>query len=179
MNHPAKRYAKALFELSQEKKSLEVVYEDLKQLENLINGSDDLKQFIQNPVILLEKRQAILSSLFKDKFNIIVYQFLIFLAEKKRLALIQLIFQEFEKLCFQAKNIIRVKVTSRWALGPGQIKSICHYFKAKLKKEINPEQEIDPSIIGGVKIQVGDTVYDYSFKTQLDKFKAQILHAAT
>ena len=147
----AKRYALALFDLAEQKKHVDHVYEDM--------------------AAALESIHV----LAKQKVDPLTAQFLEFLVQKGRLGLLTVIAQEFENLYFEYKEILKVKIISAQELNNDQIKSIASRLKARFNKTIQHDLEIDPRLIGGFKVQVGDTIYDYSIQTQLEKFKNQIL----
>ena len=175
--NPAKRYAKALFDLSQENQKLEAVHSDLQTLENIIQSSKELNAFLQNPVISFHQREKILDSLFKNKISDLTHRFLNFLVQKKRINILLTICKGFEDLYLKNKNIARVNITSSGTISEGQVQAICQYLKTKLKKDIEATVDKNQSILGGLKIQIGDLIYDYSLRTQLDKFRENILHA--
>lgn len=147
----AKRYALALFDLAEQKKHVDRVYEDM--------------------TVALESVHV----LAKHKVDPLTAQFLQFLAQKGRLGLLTVIAREFESLYFEYKEILKVKIVSARELNNDQIKSIAVRLKARFHMDIQHDLEIDPRLIGGFKIQVGDTIYDYSIQSQLEKFKNQIL----
>jgi len=100
-----------------------------------------------------------------------------FLKPKNRLHLLESICEMFEKIYLEDKNIATVTVTSTIALSTSQINALKKHFKNKFKKTIKPKARIDASMIGGIKVKMDDQVFDYSLRTQLDKFKQTILGA--
>jgi len=173
----AKRYAQALFDLSCETKECETVSRDLLKIQKLINESDEFVTFLHNPVISLDTRQTILKGILKNKIKPLTRKFILFLNIKNRLRLLSNICQVFEKLYLELKGIIRVKITSSTTINDSQVKEISKHLKSRLKKNIEPTVFKDPSILGGIKIQDGDTIYDYSLSTQLEQFKKNLIKA--
>jgi len=173
----AKRYTQALFDLSCETNACEPVSSDLKKIQKLINESDEFTTFLHNPVIPLEKRQTILKDIFKNKVNALTHRFIFFLNVKNRLELLGNICQVFEQLYLNVNRVLRVKITSSMTLNSSQVNEISKHLKLRLKKNIEPTVFNDPSILGGIKIQEGDTIYDYSLSTQLGQFKKNLINA--
>ncbi len=171
----AKRYAKALFDLSCETKECEAVSCDLLKIQNLINESEEFVNFLNNPVIPLKIRQSILKDILKNKVTTLSQKFILFLNFKNRLNLLGDVCQIFENLYLELSEVLRVKITSSMTLNDDQVTEISKYLKLRLKKNIEPQVFHDPSILGGIRIQDGDTIYDYSLSTQLEQFKKNLI----
>jgi F-type H+-transporting ATPase subunit delta len=171
----AKRYALAFFELGREMSDVERVRRDLQEIARLIDMSVDLVQFFDNPVIPPEKRFGILREIFEHKVCPLTYKFILFLESKKRLPFLGAICEIFEQLDAQARNIAQARITTSAALSDSQIHAITGHLGGKLGKTVEPVCEVDPGIVGGVKIRMGDTVYDYSFQRQLEKFRKSVV----
>ena len=172
----AKRYAQALFHFSEEEKKLDAVYHDLQKILQLIDESQEFSAFLQNPTIPSEKRRSILKEIFEKKLEPITYHFILFLEKKNRLAFLKGIYKTFEQLYFDAKGILRVTLTSRWELTAAEIQHISHYLKERFHKDILPQAKVDPAILGGIKIQISDLIYDFSLQTQLKKFQQNVFN---
>jgi len=173
----AKRYAQALFDLSQEAGERDSVSRDLKKIQKLINGSEEFTNFLHNPVIPLEKRQEILEIILNTKVSALMYQFIDFLNAKNRLNLLEDVCQVFEQLHLDANGVLRVKITSSATLNSKQVTKISKQLKLRLDKDIEPYLSEDPLLLGGLKIQEGDTIYDFSIRTQLEQFKKNLIKA--
>lgn len=173
----AKRYALAFFDLAQEKKYIDRVYQDILTLLENIDLSPELNNFLQSSSLTFEKSQSLLETLFKNHIDALTLQFLYFLAGHDRLDILKEISLEFEKLYFEYKEIVKVKITSARELKKEQSEAIAQRLKSRFSKDIHYEVEIDPGLIGGFKVQAGDVIYDFSVRNQLDKFKKQILAA--
>jgi len=172
-----KRYTQAFFGLSQETKKRDAVYRDLKKINELISKSRDLEDFLSNPTVATQKRKDILTKIFKNKVDDLTYQFINFLEHKKRLNYLKDICSAFEAFYLDAKNILKVRITSSIVLNDHQIQEIQKHLSARLKKDIEPQVDIDSAMLGGIKIQDGNTIYDYSIRTQLEEFRRNLVNA--
>ena len=173
----AKRYAQALFDLGCETNACESVSDDLKKIQKLINKSDEFIRFLHNPIIPIDKRQTVIENIFKSKVHDLTCRFIHFLNVKNRLDLLRSICQVFEKLYLELNGVLRVKITSSVTLNKNQVQEITKHLKARLKKDIDPYLQDDPALLGGIKIQEGDTIYDYSLQRQLEQFKKNLIKA--
>ena len=170
----AQRYAQALFDLSQERSNLTAVHHDLQKIRDLVNRSADLKHFLADPVIATDKSQTILEEIFHGKIDSLTFRFLLFLGQKNRLRHLPSICAIFIGLYEQANGILRTKWTSSVELAAEDVHDTTSYLKGKFNKDIVAEHAIDPGSLGGIKIQAGDTVYDYTLQTQLKKFQETV-----
>ena len=173
----AKRYAQALFELSIQQNTLDPVHKEINKILNLISTTKELSAFLKDPELSPEQRQKIVDVLFKDHAHPLIYKLLCLLIRKNRLDLLESVSEIFVNLYIEYKNILLVTVTAPESLAEDQIQSICHKLKSRLNKEIQPTAEVDPKLIGGFKLQLGDLIYDFSIQTQLEKFKQNVIHA--
>ena len=173
----SKRYALALSLSAKEKDKYEHVYRDLKSLEKVIELSSEFQRFLENPEIDFEKRHAVFSAVLKERVETVTFDFLLFLARKNRMSHLRSICRIFENLYLQDKGIVKAVVTTARRLDDDLLRTICSRLKSRLGKDIHPELAVDPSLISGFQIQVEDTIYDFSIKTQLQRFKQRVLSA--
>ena|SRR3989338_2359360 len=171
----ANRYAKALYELSREQKTHEDVHDDLLKIKDAVAESSDFTEFLRNPAIPSEKIKAILKDIFKNTISKQTSNFLMFLAHKKRLSILGDICESYAQYYREGKNILKVKIFSSVALASHQRDRLSEQCRARFKKEIEPEFFVDSRLLGGIKIQVGDQVYDYSIRTQLERFEESLI----
>ncbi len=170
----AKRYAWIIFDLAEEGGSLAKISDDLAALRQAITQSPALGHFLSSPSIPGERRETILQELFAEKIQDLTFRFLFLLSQKNRLPLLSGICAAFEDLYLEHEEILKVGVTSARALDAARLNAISTKLKNKFRKEIQLEQIIDPNILGGVRLQIGDTIYDYSITTQLVRFQNRI-----
>lgn len=170
-----KRYAHALFGLAKEKKALDSVHQDMQTIHSAINQSIELKSCLENPIFPPEVKTKILEKIFKKHLQPLSYNFVLFLQEKGRLYILPKISDAFEQFYLEDQSIIKIKISSTTELTKTQLSSVSHHLKLKFRKEIDTTVEIDPTLVGGIRIQVEDTIYDYSIRTQLQTFKEKLI----
>ena len=164
------RYALALSEYAQEKISIDVIYKNLTAIREGIEQSPEFASFLQDLDIPFLKFKTVVEAVFKNKLDPITWQFLDFLKKQDRLNIFKEICIEFEKLYFEYKKILKVKIISTQTLKTDHLEAIAKRLKSRFKKDIRYDVDINPRLIGGFKIQVGDSIYDFSIQNQLDKF---------
>ncbi len=152
----AKRYAKAFFDLAQEKSALEAVVSDFEAIGAAIENSMEFNTFLKAPLISSEKRVAALKALFESKIDKTTFEFLIFLERKNRIDILSGVISEFAKLNDRLNNIERISITTAFPMADDQVAAIKAQLQKKLGKSILAEVVVEPGLIGGFKIKVGD-----------------------
>ena len=162
----AQRYAKALFALGQQEgmAKLEQYGENLSALEGVLEDSPELVRLFHIPVISVAEKQQVLDKLDVDPM---IKNFCSLLAEKERLPLFEEIAEAFGKLLDEAWGVVRGKLLTAVSLSKEQQAGILARLEKQTSKQIALKFEVDPSILGGVVLQVGDNVLDASLRAQL------------
>ncbi|MCH2206307.1 MAG: ATP synthase F1 subunit delta [Lentisphaerales bacterium] len=173
----ATRYAKAFFDIAQEKSALEAVNNDFEAIGAAIEKSGEFSDLLKAPLISSEKRVAALKALFEKKADKTTFEFLMFLEKKGRLDILADVIYEFAKLNDRLNNVERISITSAFPMADAQVSAIKERLQQKLSKSIVAEVKVEPGLIGGFKVKVGDQVYDLSVVTQLEKIKQSVVKA--
>jgi F-type H+-transporting ATPase subunit delta len=174
---PAKRYAKALFQTSEEAANTDLIHRDMKHLEEALEKSSELQVFLSNPMIPSEKRFNILTEIFKSKVAPLTFRFLQLLESKNRISLLSAVCQSFDDLYLASKQSCHAYISSAVELNENQLHNLTHHLKLKHRVEIIPHVSINKDLIGGFKVQIKDVIYDMSLSAQLAKFKEAIIHS--
>ena len=173
----AARYAKAFFDIAQEKSALQAVADYFEAIGAVIEKSGEFDALLKAPLISSEKRVAALKALFEAKADKTTFEFLIFLESKGRLGILNDVISEFAKLNDRLNNVERISITSAFEMDADQVAAISNRLQEKLNKSIVAEVTVEPGLIGGFKVKVGDQVHDLSVVTQLNKVKQSVVKA--
>ena len=173
----AKRWALALMELAQEDENIskEDILDDLKEISETIESSEELSNVINNPSISTEEKQVVLCKLFQNSIMPIVYNFIFALNLKKRVAIISELAVEFEKELEWIKNIAHVNVTSAIELNDERKEQIKVKIAEKLKKEVIVDWGVDSEIIAGLIFNIDEMIIDNSIKHKLEDLSKTII----
>ncbi len=172
----AKRYVKAYFELAREAGKLEEAAADMKLIRNTLKNNPELKHFLKQPVIgNLQKYQAI-QKIFGDKISPLTANLLQLLARKNRMDILEDIAGLFDE--FYRKHLGVVEAVLTTAVQPDE--EVIKAFHEKVKELTGKENavlktKVDPAIIGGYILQIGDLKIDDSIKGKLQKIKSNLI----
>ena len=173
----AKRWALALMELAQEDENIskEDILDDLLEISETLDTSDELTNVINNPSISTEEKQIVLCKLFQNSIMPIVYNFIFVLNLRKRVGIIAEIAVEFAKELERIKNIAHVNVTSAIELNDGRKEDIKTKIAQKLNKDVVVDWGIDNDIIAGLIFKIDELVIDNSVKHKLEDLSREII----
>lgn len=173
----AKRWALALMELAQEDDNIskEDILDDLREVSETIESSEELSNVINNPSISTEEKQVVLCKLFQNSIMPIVYNFLFALNLKKRVSIIPEIAVEFGKELERLKNIARVNITSAIELNDERKEQIKSKIAEKINKDIVVEWGVDSDIIAGLIFNIEELIIDNSIRHKLEDLSKEII----
>lgn len=167
----AKRYAKALFDLAVQAGSLERTDDDVALIAATMGSSRELVSVFESPVISRSKKEAVANGLFGDRVGKTTLDFVSMLITKGREDIFPAIVDAYSELRDQQEGIVRATVRSAAEISEDDRKQLQQAVERLTGKNARLTVEIDQSLIGGVLIKVGDTVYDGSVKHQLEDLR--------
>ena len=167
----AQRYANALFAVGKEEgmPKLELFEKALSALAGMLDEAPELGRLFHAPVISVAEKRAVLKELLaRIKADPVVENFCLLLADKERLSLFGDIVVCFGKLLDEAKGIVRGRLLTAVNLSKERQASILAKLEQQTSRQLALEFAVDPSILGGVVLQVVDKVLDASLRAQLN-----------
>ena len=167
----ASRYAKSLIDLSQEQNSLEEINNDMNFFLHTLKANPQLKAVLGNPIISQSKKIQILADIFSGKVAQLSISFFNIMVNKGRGEVLYATAQEFNNQYNIIKHITKATVVSATALSEANKKALLDEVKAAVGGEVILDAKIDPSLIGGFVLTVGDRQVDTSIANSLKKLK--------
>jgi F-type H+-transporting ATPase subunit delta len=171
----ARRYAKAFFEFSQEQNKVEDVIKDIRFIENVLSENKDFKVIISSPIIRVDKKVAILNEIFKSRVDAVSLQYLTLIFKKGRECELDLICDEYDKLYKKFKRIATLYIQSAEAVGKNIIESIRLKISSYLDMKIEIIEQINPKLIGGVRLRFNDYLLDASVQGYMERLRRQLV----
>ena len=178
MNNPrlAGRYAKSLLDLAIEKKQLEIVYVDMKFLLSVTNSNPDFVSILKSPVITSDKKIKIIEAITGGRVSEITALFIRLLMRKTRESNLPEIVKAFIEQYNKLNNIHPVKITTAVAMSNELKDAIINKIKSNPEfQNIELQEVVKESLIGGFKLEIGDVLVDASIARDLHDVKKQFL----
>jgi F-type H+-transporting ATPase subunit delta len=169
----ASRYAKALIDLAAEQNIVEPVKKDIVLFIDTCKANAELQAILKNPIISLDKKANILDAIFGDKLNKLILEFFKIVIRKGRADVLLASSKEFISQYNVLKNVVKASVTSSSVLSKDNISQIEALVKDATKGEVILTTHVDPTLIGGFILKVGDRQFDTSFSGKLKKLKKE------
>ena len=171
----AKRYARALFDIAQKEDKIEVIYGELKGFSSILKKSGDLAEFFANPVFDNSDKSAVIGDILdKIGMSTTTSNFLMLLVDKRRVNILEQIEECYQRYMDDVLNKVRVGVKTAFPLSSELSARIRKQMEGLTGKNVEMVIDEDPSLLGGVVIGVGDTLYDGSVKAQLNDIRGLI-----
>jgi len=175
----ARRYATAIFTLAKNAGTIAPVGSDLKSIQTSIYGNDDVRRFYLSPVFERSKKgDALLKALSdptgKPKVSDIALHSLLLLVRKRREALLPTIVSEYAKLALAASGKNKLEIVSARDLSKEDVAAIVARLEASYGKSFSVTQRTDPSLLGGVRITMGDLRIDGSLAGRFEELAREL-----
>jgi F-type H+-transporting ATPase subunit delta len=170
----ASRYVKSLLGLAIEQKALDNVHDDMLFFTKVVNENKSFALMLQSPVIPHDKKSEILSKIFKGKVHSLTMAFFDIITRKNREPLLAAIAKEFHNAYNEHKGISKATITSAVPLDAklrGEFESLVKKYSDK--KQVELIEKVDPEMIGGFVLKVGDRQIDASIKNKIKTLKVK------
>lgn len=167
-------YAKAVLELAKEENRVEAIYEELKELREVLLNNADFSALIASPMLSSLEKKAVLKKVFEAELSKEVMNFLLILVEKNRIGLLVKIIEEFETLYYSYANITKAKVYTTLPLEEDMLEALREALKKLSSSEVVIETKIDEDLLGGIKVVMGDKIIDSTTLFRLKKLGAEL-----
>jgi len=168
----ARVYAKALFELGLGEGALAAIDEDLHAVQDALNGLEgDLQAFFNLPQLRRDDKRRIINMAFAGKVGRPVLGLLNVLVEKRREALFDEIVLQFDDLLDRHEGRLKVQVTSARKLDESVAAALRTAIERRTNQSVVLQQRVDPDVIGGLRVNVGDRVIDGTIRRSLQEMR--------
>jgi len=172
MSRAAIRYAKAILDIAQTSEKADAVNVDMKSIVNAIAESAELKDFLTSPIIKKEVKKSALSEIFSNVQNETNSLFHL-LFENKRFEILESIAKEYNNLFDVSQGVEVAKVTTAFPITPELETKVLAKIATFSNKKITIENIVDPAIIGGFILRIGDKQFNASVASKLSELKRE------
>jgi len=163
----ARPYADAVYKLAIAKNALAEWSEMLRDATDM-TVNENVKALIDNPLVTAQQLSELLLEIGKKQFNEDGRKFLRILAENGRVGLLPQIQHLFEQLKAQHDGVREANIVSAFEISSSQLKKLIGALEQKFKCKVEAEVQVDPRLIGGVIIEIGDEIFDASVRGKLE-----------
>jgi F-type H+-transporting ATPase subunit delta len=177
MEEIAEVYSRALFEVAKEHDVLDRVHDELGQFADALAEDRNLQVFLFSPYFSSEEKKEGVSRIVADADERLV-NFLELLAERHRMPVLFRIRRSFDAMWAEEKKLLPVTVTSAVELDEELVSDIGRRIGEQTGRRVELSSDVDPDVLGGLKLQVGNMVLDATVRNRLERIRKQVTKAA-
>ncbi len=171
----ADRYAKAMFELAEQKGEVESIQQQLVEIKKAFYGTEGLKDLLESPAFSKNKKKEIVQNVIENA-TVDVKNALNLLLDNNRMDELGNFVDSFNALAFEQAGVAVATVFSTRELTEEEAEKISQSFSQMIgKKSLKIDNVIDPTLIGGIRLQIGNHIYDSSVRAKLARLEQQML----
>jgi F-type H+-transporting ATPase subunit delta len=177
MEEIAAVYARSLFEVAKEQDKLDTIREQLGAFADALDETRELQVFFFSPYFSTKEKEDGLDRAVTDA-DATVVNFLKLLIENHRMPVIFRVRREFDRLWQEENRLLPVQVTSAVELDAATVEDIGARIAEQTNRKVDLSSNVDPDILGGIVVRVGNSVLDASVRNRLEKLRKQVARAA-
>ncbi|QJC53824.1 F0F1 ATP synthase subunit delta [Paenibacillus albicereus] len=170
----AKRYAQALYEVATAQGIVSEVRGQLQLVSEGLSSGGDVQRFLSTPSIEPSAKVELIKKAIGDRVSSIVLNTITLLVERGRYSALSDVYAAYSRIADEASGESRATIVTALPLTAEELSKVVQQFSAITGKKIIGEQVVDPSLIGGVKVRIGDKIYDGSLSSKLDRLTKQM-----
>jgi F-type H+-transporting ATPase subunit delta len=169
----ARRYARALLDIAQERGGAETLDPGLRAAAQLLEGHADLRRVLSHPALPAEKKKKVAGQVWKSAPPLLL-RLLDLLIERDRMTLLPAIAELYTELWNEQRGVVAAQAVSATPLADGQQKALAAAAKTLVGREVVLETAVDPELLGGVLLRMDGRTYDGSLRAQLRALRARL-----
>jgi len=173
----AEVYSRSLFEVAQEHDVVDRIHDELGEFVDTLDESRDLQIFFFSPYFSSQEKKEGIEKAISDGDERFV-RFLELLAERHRMPAIFRIRREYDRMWAEENRLLQVSVTSAVKLDEGIVSEIGRRIEEQTGRRIELSSRVDPEILGGLVLQVGNMIMDASIRSRLEQLRKQVAKGA-
>lgn len=168
----AERYAAALFDLADERRVLDEVASDLRELRAMLAGSADFARLVRSPILTRgEQGKAIAALAERAGFSPLVRDFLAVVARNRRLFAVPAMIEAYLAKLAERRGEVTAEVTAARPLSETQLARLSEQLGRSVGRRVSVDARVDPGLIGGMIVKVGSRMVDGSLKSKLQRLQ--------
>jgi F-type H+-transporting ATPase subunit delta len=175
----AERYAAALFDLADERRTLDEIAADLRQLRAMLGASGDFQRLIRSPILSRDEQAKAIGVLAeRAELSSLVRDFLAVVARNRRLFAVPAIIEAFLNKLATRRGEVNALVTAALPLSEAQLAALNEQLRRSIGSRVSVDVRVDPELIGGMIVKVGSRMIDGSVKSKLQRLQLAMKNIA-
>jgi len=173
----ARRYAEAFFSSAREANKIDDYQAELGMVVQSIKQTEGLGEYFAHPLIPAREKKELATKIFAQKVSPLTLNFFLMVIDKKRENYLEIIHQEYEDMADESRNIRKAELISAMPVSEQDVQTLADNLSRSTGKTIKLDLTVDPTMIGGLKIRIGDKIIDASVTKKLEMLKKNLTAA--
>ena len=170
-----KKYTQALFKVAVKENDINQVSDRLHNIRSILKSVPELNQLLITRRVQVQDKINMLKNILGDNISNIEMDLMILLMENGHMMLFGEVVKRFDYLLDKESKVVKVQITSSSILSDDEVQRIISKIENNIQKEVEVKTETDESIIGGIKLRVGNTLIDGSIYSHLQKMRDTLI----
>ena len=170
-----KKYTQALYKVAVKEDDINQISSRLHSIRGILKSVPELYQLIITRRVSVQDKTAILKNILDNKISDIEMDLIVLLIENGHMILFGEVVKRFDYLLEKESKLVKVHITSSSILSDDEVQRISSKIENNIQKEVEVKTETDASIIGGIKLRVGNTLIDGSIHSRLQKMRDTLI----
>ncbi len=173
----ARRYAEAFFSIAQENGKVDEYQQELELVVRTVAESELLKEYLAHLLIPAKEKKEVLNKLFAGQISAHSLNFVALIIDKKRESYLALITEEYIDMADEQRNILSAEMYSAQEISAKDVQTLAKKLSAATGKIVRLNPMVDPTLLGGIKVRIGDQIIDATVAKKLEMLKNQMKQA--
>ena len=170
-----KKYSQALYKVAVKEDDINQISNRLHNIKSILKSVPELNQLLITRRVQMEDKMIMLKKILGDIISDIEMDLMVLLMENGHMMLFGEVIKRFDYLLDKNSQVIKIRITSSAILSDDEVQRISSIIENNIQKEVEVEMETDESIIGGIKLRVGNTLIDGSIYSHLQKMRDTLI----
>ncbi|MGI6413284.1 MAG: ATP synthase F1 subunit delta [Syntrophomonadaceae bacterium] len=174
----ARRYAEAFFNIARESNKVDEYQQELELVVETIKKVENLEQYFAHLLIPVNEKKAVIDKIFADKISPVTLNFIKVVVDKRREAYLSAITEQYIEMADEFRSIAKLDFITAVEVSKKDVQFLAERLSKSTGKKIQLRLQVDPTLIGGVRLRMGDQIIDGSVANKLQRIKEKLKQAS-
>lgn len=173
----ARRYAEAFFSIAQEAKKIDEYQVELETIISSLTEVEGMKEYLGHLLVPVREKKELVQKIFGTQLSPMTMNFLLMIIDKRREGYLEIIYREFVEMADDSRDIKKAELFAAREVPKQELEDLAKRLSSSTGKTVLLKQTVDPSLLGGVKIRMGDQIVDGTVAKKLQMLQENLKHA--
>ena len=173
----ARRYAEAFFSIAQEASKIDEYQAELEKVIQSITEVEGMKEYLGHLLVPVREKKELIQKIFGSQLSPMTMNFLLMVIDKRRESYLEVIYGEFVEMADESRNIKKAELFAARDVPEKDLADLAQKLSSSTGKTVLLKLTVDPALLGGVKIRMGDQIVDGTIAKKLQMLKENLKHA--